>query len=136
MICVLQPFTCLGWPMDAAEMRQRTKDFALRVVKLVNELPKERTGEVFGRQLLKSGTSVGANYREALRASSRRHFVSTLEIACREADETLYWLELLTETGLINPARLTSLVDECQQLIAILTATIRTTKRGSNSPKS
>jgi four helix bundle protein len=121
-----------GIAMDAAELRTRTKQFSLRVIRLVGELPGNRYGEVFGRQLLKSGTSIGANYREALRASSRRHFASTLEIACREADETHYWLELLAEAEIIKPQRLAPLLDECDQLIAILTATIRSTKRRGN----
>ena len=115
--------------MDSKELRQRTKEFALRVIKVVGALPKEQAAFVIGRQLLKSGTSIGANYREALRASSRRHFISTLEISAREADETLYWLELLAESQLVKPARLTDITDECNQLLAILSATIRSTKQ-------
>lgn len=91
--------------MNRDELRQRTKDFALRIVKLVAALPKDRHGDVLGRHLLKPGTSIGAHYREALRASSRKHFISILEIVLREADETQYWLELLSESGLIKPER-------------------------------
>jgi hypothetical protein len=69
--------------MNSDELRNRTKTFAVRIIKLVVALPRNRAGDVLGRQILKSGTSVGANYREALRASSRRHFVTTLEIAIR-----------------------------------------------------
>ena len=97
--------------MDSDELRKRTKKFALRIIKLADSLPRNRIGDVFGRQILKAGTSVGANYREALRASSKRHFISILEISLREADET-------------------------NQLIAILAATIRTAKKRSKSPKS
>jgi four helix bundle protein len=117
--------------MDHRDMCDRTKAFAVRVIKLVAAIPKGRTGDVLGRQLLKSGTSIGANYREATRASSKRHFVTTLEIAAREADETLYWLELLAETDTISPARLQDLTQECDELIAILTATIKTAKQRS-----
>ncbi len=122
--------------MDSDELRKRTKQFGLRIIKLADSLPRGRLGDVLGRQILKAGTSVGANYREALRASSKRHFISTLEIALREADETSYWLELLAESEIVKPARLGLLADETNQLIAILAATIRTAKKRSNSPKS
>jgi four helix bundle protein len=94
--------------MDSQELRKRTKLFALRIIKLAGALPRNRTGDILGRQILKSGPSIGANDREALRASSRKHFVTTLEIALREADEMLYWLELLAESDtvkseIINP---------------------------------
>ena len=118
--------------MDRDELRDRTKRFALRIIKLVAALPKNNEGYVLGRQLLNSGTSIGANYREALRASSRKHFISTTEIALREADETLYWLELLADSEIVKPSRITDLTDECRQLVAILTATVKTTK--SNTP--
>lgn len=115
--------------MDRQEMRNRTKQFALRIIRLASKLPKDRVGDVLGRQILKSGTSIGANYAEATRASSRRHFVSLIEIAAREAAETLYWLELLSESRTMKPSLLTSLTDECNQLLAILTASGRTAKR-------
>ena len=99
-------------------------------------LPRNRAGDVLGRQLLKSGTSVGANYREALRASSRRHFVTTLEIAIREGEETLYWLELLAESETIKPSRLSELTRECNELVAIFTATVVSTKRQIRNQKS
>ncbi|MEN6497248.1 MAG: four helix bundle protein [Thermoguttaceae bacterium] len=76
--------------MDRDELRKRTKESALRIVRLVAALPGGRIGDVLGRQLLRAGTSVGANYREALRASSKRHFTSLIEISLREADEALY----------------------------------------------
>ena len=117
--------------MDKQEMLERTKAFAVRIIRLVSALPRNRTADVLGRQLLKSGTSIGANYREALRASSRRHFITTLEIAAREADETLYWLELLAETKTIDAKRLTELIQENNEILAILTATINTAKSRS-----
>ena len=122
--------------MNSNELRSRTKTFAMRVIKLVTALPKGRIGDVLGRQVLKSGTSIGANYREALRASSRKHFVTTLEIAIREGDETAYWLELLAESNTVKPSRLSALMQECDELVAILTATVRTTKRHIRNQKS
>jgi len=86
-------------------------------------------GNVLGNQLLKSGTSIGANYREALRASSRKHFVSIIQIVERETDETLYWLELLIESELVNADRLQPLISECRELLAIITATAKSAKR-------
>ncbi len=125
--------------MDRDELRIRTKKFALRVLKLVHALPRGAVGDVLGRQLLKAATSVGANYREALRASSRRHFTSIIEITVREADETLYWLELLAESGVIEPARLSQLIEECNELVAIFAATAKTARETAGrtaNPKS
>ncbi len=119
--------------MDSDELRKRTKQLALRIIKLSASLPANRMGDVLGRQILKSGTSVGANYREALRASSKRHFISILEISLREADETLYWLELLAESQIVKPSRLAPLIDETNQLVAIFAATVRTAKHRRNT---
>jgi len=115
--------------MDREELVERTRAFALRIIKLVASLPNNRLGDVLGKQILKSGTSIGANYREALRASSKRQFIFIVEIAEREADETLYWLELLAETGIVKANLLADLTNECRELLAILTATGRTAKR-------
>ena len=115
--------------MDRNDLKTRTKKFALRIIPLSNALPGNRFGDVLGRQILKSGTSIGANYREATRASSAKHFVSILEISIREAEETRYWLELIAEAELVDADRLGELFDECSQLTAILTATVRTAKR-------
>jgi len=119
--------------MDRDELRERTKRFALRIIKLAAALPRNREGDVLGRQILKSGTSVGANYCEALRASSRKQFVSMTEIALREADETLYWLDLLAESEMMSAVRLADLRDECNQLIAILAATVKTSKENASA---
>jgi four helix bundle protein len=126
--------------MDREMLRKRTKSFALRIVKLVAALPRNRVGEVLGRQVLKSGTSIGANYREALLASSRKHFLSTIKIVVRESDETLYWLELLAESNTIKPSRLTDLIRECGELLSIFAKTARSTRRnhtqrGSSGPQ-
>lgn len=117
--------------MDREQLRNRIKQFALRIIKLTSRLPQSRTGDVLGRQILRSGTSIGANYCEAMRASSKRQFVYIVEIAAREAGETLYWLELLSESRTIKPSLLAALVQECNELTAILTATARSAKRRS-----
>jgi four helix bundle protein len=122
--------------MNSKQLQDRTKQFALRIIRLVAALPKNRLGDVLGRQVLRSGTSVGANYREALRASSRKHFISTLQIVLREADETLYWLELILESETVKSSRLGPLLSECRELVAIFAATVRTSKSKRIDPKS
>lgn len=115
-------------------MRDRTRQLALRIIRLVEALPPKRTADVIGKQLLRSGTSVGANYRAAQRARSRAEFVSKLGIVEEEADESVYWLELLADAGLVKASRLTALIKECNELTAIVVASIRTartsTRRG------
>ncbi len=115
--------------MDREDLRKRTKAFALRIIGLVAALPRNRTGDVLGRQVLKSGTSIGANYREALRASSKKHFLSTIRIVVRETDETSYWLELLAESETVKPARLTNLIKEVGELLAIFAKTAKSARR-------
>jgi four helix bundle protein len=115
--------------MNREEMLDRTKRFAVRTVRLVGALPPTTAGIVLGRQLMKSGTAIGSNYREALGASSKRHFITILEIAQREAEETLYWLDIIMETEMLPKQKLTAIWKECTELIAILKATIRTAKR-------
>ena len=114
--------------MDREEMRQQTKKFALRIIRMIASLPKSAVGDVLGRQVLKSGTSIGANYREAGRASSKRQFTTTLEISLREADETMFWLELIVDSETLPKRRLSSLIKECDEIIAILVATIKSSK--------
>lgn len=115
--------------MDPDSMKKRTKAFSLRVLKLVEALPPSRTANVIGNQLLKSGTSVGANYRAACRGRSKRDFISKVGIALEEADETLYWMELLLEAELFSGDRLSPLMQEANEFIAILTASIKTARR-------
>jgi len=91
------------------DLKQRTKKFALRIIRLVEALPKGRTADVIGRQLLRSGTSVGANYRSACRAKSTADFVSKMGIVEEEADESLFWMELLVEAELMDEQRLQDL---------------------------
>ena len=117
-------------------MVRRTKQFALRIVKLSAALPRTREADVLGRQLLRSGTSVGANYRAARRGRSSAEFRAKLGIAEEEADESVYWLELLIESGLIPDAeaRLRPLHREAEELLSIIVASIRTSKRNSGKP--
>jgi protocatechuate 3,4-dioxygenase, beta subunit len=97
----------------------------LRVVRLVAKLPKNDVGRVIGKQLLRSGTSIGANYREATRASTKKHFTAIMVTALREADETLYWLELLAESNTVKQELLNDLANECRELVAILAASVK-----------
>ena len=92
--------------MTSEELKERTKAFALRVIKLVDAMPRSLAAQVIGKQLLRSATSVGANYRAACRAQSHAEFAAQLYIVVEEADETVYWLELLRESSLLKPERL------------------------------
>jgi len=117
--------------MTPEEMKQRTKRFALRVVRVMQSLPRAREADVLGRQLLKSGTSVGANYRAACRGRSQAEFIAKLGIVEEEADESLYWMELLTEADLVKPDRLPDLMTEGSEILAIVVASINTARGGS-----
>lgn len=101
------------------DLKERTKKFALRIINLVASLPHTREADVIGRQLLKSGTSVGANYREANRARSKAGFISKIGIVEQEADETLYWLELLEDSGIIKRELIGEIIKESDELLAI-----------------
>jgi four helix bundle protein len=104
------------------DLKLRTKDFALLVIRMYSKLPKNDTvAQVLGRQVLRSGTSVGANYREASRGRSKAEFVSKIGDCLEEIEETDYWLELLVESGCVSATRMTELLDETRQLIAIFT---------------
>jgi len=111
------------------DLKQRTKEFSLRIIKLVEALPKSRTSEVLGRQLLRSGTSVGANYRAACRARSTADFISKMGIVEEEADESLFWMELLIESGIVKIEKLESLMKEADELLAITGSSINTAKK-------
>jgi four helix bundle protein len=110
------------------DLRVRTKDFALRVIRLCSTLPKSGPPDVIGRQLVRCGTSVGAQYREAHRARSIAEFISKLESAIQELDETVYWIELLVDAKIIAGERLQLLLDEANELMAMLVASVRTAK--------
>ncbi len=106
-------------------LRQRTKAYALRIIKLYSALPKTTEAQVLGRQLLRSGTSVGANYREGYRARSDAEMAAKFSICIQELDETAYWIELLVESGLVSEPLLAPLLDETSQLIAMFTSAVR-----------
>ncbi len=106
---------------DRVDLRDRTKALALRVLRLFAALPKRTEAQVIGKQFLRSGTSVGANYREAYRARSDAEFVAKVGDCLKELDETTFWLELLAESGTVPAKRLSLLLDECNPLIAIFT---------------
>ncbi len=114
--------------MNEEEFKNRTKKLALQVITVVKTLPKSPVTEVIGRQLLRSSTSVGANYRSACRGKSAADLIAKLAIVEEEADETLYWMELLVEAGLTSPAQLHQLMDETNQIIAMTVASIKTLK--------
>jgi four helix bundle protein len=107
--------------VERCDLRRRTKQFALRIIRMYIVLPKSAQAQVLGRQVLKSGTSPGAQYREACRARSTAEFVSKVESALQELDETEYWLELLVESGIVPCKRLAALRQEAGELIKIFT---------------
>jgi len=117
--------------MDREQFQARTKGLAIRIIKLVEALPNNSTGWVIGRQLLRSGTSVGANYRAACRARSIADMIAKLKIVEEEADETLYWLELLVEAQIMREERLRPLMVETDEIVAMTVASIKTLRRRS-----
>jgi four helix bundle protein len=120
------------WPsgMDSLQeqMKARTKDFAIRVVRLFRARPKTEEARIIGKQVLRSGTSVAANYRAAGRARSRAEFVAKVGTVVEEAEETVFWLELLSDTEILPAAKLASLLKEANELLAIFAASQRTAR--------
>ena len=122
-----------GVPRDVSQdgtvdLRTRTKEFALRVIRLCASLPRTTEAQVLGKQVLRSGTSIGANYREACRARSDAEFIAKLGDCLKELEETAYWLELLVESGIVVAHKLAALQDEARQLNAICTSIIKRMK--------
>jgi len=115
--------------MDKIDLKERTKRFALMVINIVEMLPKGRTIDVLSRQLLRSGTSVGADYRAACRAKSTADFISKMGIVEEEADETIYWMELILGAGFSRKDDLNSLLDEANQILAITVSSIKTARK-------
>jgi four helix bundle protein len=113
---------------DGKDLRIRTKDFALRILRLYRSLPFRDDARVVGKQLLRSGTSVGANYRAACRARSKAEFIAKMGIVLEEADETVFWLELLSEGGIVRREKLDALLNEANELTSIFVASLRTAK--------
>jgi len=117
---------------EPKDLQIRTKDFALRVIRMYSALPKSTEAQVLGKQVLRSGTSVGANYREANRSRSKPEFIAKIGDCLKELDETSYWLELLAESSIVPNAKLAHLRDECDQLLAIFTTISKKTKANAS----
>lgn len=122
--------------MDKEKLKVRTKAFALRIIRLVEALPPNQvTSSVIAKQLLRSGTSVGANYRAACRGRSTAELISKLQIVLEEADECLYWMELIIEANLIPSNKLQSLMTEANEIIAMLVASLKTLRAKPHSER-
>jgi len=120
--------------MDEVEFKVRTKHVALRVINLVKSLPSTKVADVIGKQLLRSGTSVGANYRAARRGKSPADMIAKLAIVEEEADESIYWIELLIDAEIVPANRLSALLDELNQIVALTVASQKTLRR--HAPRS
>ena len=119
--------------MKHENLKVRTKAFALRIINLVDKLPNNLSCQVIGKQLLRCGTSVGANYRASCRARSQSDFISKIGIVIEEADEALFWMELLVESGIIKEVLLQSLINEANELVAIFIASGKTAKENNKN---
>jgi len=118
---------------DPTDLKNRTKTYALRIIKLYQALPKNGEAQVIGKQILRSGTSVGAQYWEACRAKSPADFINKMEGSLQELDETGYWLELLSESKIMSTERLVDLQKENDELTAIFVASVKTAKKNRNA---
>jgi four helix bundle protein len=116
-------------PQPKVDLRERTKSFALRVVRMFSSLPKTTLAQVLGKQVLRSGTSIGANYREAYRGRSKPEFIAKCGDCLREIEETAYWLELLVEAGIVPAEKLAPLRKEIDELTAIFVTIIKRSKQ-------
>jgi four helix bundle protein len=114
---------------QAKQLQDRTKNFDVRIIKAFARLPKDKALRIIGRQFLRSGTSVAANFRAACRARSSADFISKMSVVAEEADETFFWLELLVEAKLIKLKLVESLMKECEELLRIFSASLATAKR-------
>ena len=113
----------------AEELKNRTKQFAIRIVKLFRSLPKTEEARIIGKQVLRSGTSIAANYRAVCRARSKAEFIAKIGIVVEEADETVLWLELMVETDIVKEPRMASLLKESNELLAIFAASQYTARK-------
>ena len=116
--------------MSPEALQARTKSFAVRIVKLFRALPRQEEAKIIGRQLLRSGTSIGANYRAVCRARSKKEFISKIGVVVEEADETVFWLELLIECTIVSERKLAELLNEANELLAIFAASQATAPYG------
>jgi len=121
-----------GEPVD---LKVRTRQFAIRIIRSYSALPKTTVAQVIGKQLLRSGTSVGAHYREGIRSRSNAEFISKLEGALQELEETVYWLELVLESEIFTKDQVGDLMGEADELIAILTTCVKNTKEKGHGRK-
>jgi len=119
--------------MNPDDFKRKTRAFAIRVIRLVQALPKLSVGDVLGKQLLRCGTSVGANYRAACRAKSRAAFIAKMKIVEEECDESLYWMDLLIESEQVKAALLRDLIKEAEEILALVVASIKTARSSSQS---
>ena len=118
--------------MDQIEMKRRTKEFAKEIITLCRKLPNNREGRLVGDQIFRSGTSIAANYRSACRARSKAEFISKLAIVEEEADETLFWLEVISEMKIFLYEKLDALMKENDEILAIVVASIKTAKKNKS----
>ncbi len=121
--------------MKTVDLKNRTKIFSIAILNLVEKIPSNKIGNTIGNQIVRSGTSVGANYRAVCRAKSDKDFLNKIVIVEEEADETLFWLELLIASNILKSDQLEPLVKECNELIAIFTASGRTVRNKINASK-
>jgi len=122
--------------MNREQLKDRTRKYAVRIVRMVGALPRGRETETLGRQLLRSGTSVGANYRAACRAKSTADFINKLKIVEEECDESLFWMEVMAEANLVEPERLRPIMRETDELLSITVASIKTARTNQRARKS
>ena len=115
--------------MDQNEMKRRTKEFAKEIIRLCRKLPGNREGRLIGDQIFRSGTSIAANYRSACRARSKAEFISKLSIVEEEADETLFWLEVIKEMKIFQYEKIDTLMKENDEILSIVVASIKTAKK-------
>lgn len=115
--------------MAKEEFKKRTRAFGLRTIHLVESLPRNQTAQTLGHQLIRAGTSVGANYRAAVRGKSRADFISKMGTVEEECDESIYWIEMLVDAGSVKSTRVADLLDEGNQILAIVVASIKTARR-------
>jgi four helix bundle protein len=114
-----------GWRSAPPDLKDRTRECALRIVRLYTALPKRSESQIIGKQILRSGTAVGANYRGGLRARSKSEYAAKLNIGLMELEETMYWLELVEGAGIVSSSRLALLKNETSELTAIFVALIK-----------
>lgn len=113
---------------EQKDLAIRTKKFALQIIQMYRALPRTTEAQVLGKQVLRSGTSIGANYREAKRSRSKLEFIAKMGDCLKELDETVYWLELLSESSIVRDTGFVAVQDECNQLLAIFTTITKNTK--------